>query len=243
LAGWIGLALVGLCLGALGAGGTSLALPALVYGMGLAPHQAVAASLVLVGVSSAIGGALHARKGAVRWRALLTVSPFGLAGAAIGASLSPLLSGGALLLCFGALVCVIGVRLWREAPPPIAALPRHSWLGAASLGIGLLTGLLGNGGGFLLVPALLRFGGLPIREAMATSLLASALNCAVAFAGHVSWQRTAPPALPLMLAVTVAGMWVGVEIAQRTRPEALRRAFAALLLLLGAWMVLRQLAL
>jgi uncharacterized membrane protein YfcA len=237
LTGWLGLIAAGFCLGFLGAGGTSVSLPVLVYGLQLRPHEAVAASLVLVGGTSGIGAAWQGVQGLVRWRMAIALAPFGLLGAALGARGSYLLSEVALLRCFGLLLILIAVRLWHDSARDARGLVHRAPLAASCLGIGLLTGALGNGGGFLLVPVLAKYGGLPWREAMATSLAISFLNCAVAFAGHSGQQTLSARLLLGMLAVATAGLGLGVAAARRAEPQRLKKWFAALLALLGLWML------
>ncbi|HAX44239.1 MAG TPA: hypothetical protein DCY80_16960, partial [Solibacterales bacterium] len=159
LTGALCLFAVGVSLGWLGAGGTAIALPALVYVVGIEAHRAVALSLLLVGGASVFGVALHARKGLVKWRAALAFAPAGILGAVAGSRVSYLLSGRALLLSFSALLVVIAWRILSERGGE--APPRRHWWGtsAAGLGIGWVGGMLGVGGGVVVVPAPLWGGG------------------------------------------------------------------------------------
>lgn len=233
---------MGVSLGWLGAGGTAIALPALVYVVGMEAHAAVALSLLLVGGASAFGAALHHRKGLVRWRAAVAFAPAGIVGAVAGSRVSYLLSGRALLLSFSGLLVVIAWRILREQG--IEQARRRAWpvTAAAGLGIGVITGMLGVGGGFVIVPALAWGAGLAFREAVATSLVVIAANSAAAFTGHA--LRGAPPAgmaLALLVAAA-AGMTAGVHLSHRTDPARLKRYFAFLLLGLAAFMFARNLA-
>jgi uncharacterized membrane protein YfcA len=110
----------------------------------------------------------------------------------------------------------------------------------AGFAIGLLIGLLGVGGGFLLVPAMVYIAGLPMREAVGTSLLVSAINSAAAFAGHAAQQRLAWRAALVLLGCAVAGMTAGVGLSHRTAPARLRRYFAGLLFALAGYLVWRN---
>jgi hypothetical protein len=243
VAGIAAIALVGVSLGWLGAGGTAIALPILVYAVGIEPHQAVAFSILLVGGVSAYGVVLHARKGAVRWREAFAFAPCGIVGALLGSRVSYLLSGRALLLSFSVLLAVIGGRmLLDQRNQAIEQHPRHLLvLSLCGLGIGAMTGVLGNGGGFVIVPALVYLAGLGMREAMATSLAVIAINSAAAFAGHASQRQPEwSVALPLLISAA-AGMTLGVGLSHRTDPGGLRRYFALLLLGLGAFMAWKNL--
>lgn len=147
LTGALCLFVVGVSLGWLGAGGTAIALPALVYVVGIEAHAAVALSLLLVGGASVFGVVLHARKGLVRWRAALAFTPAGILGALAGSRLSYLLSGRALLLSFSVLLAVFA---WRMLSEQGGEAPRRRawWVTTfAGLGIGVVTGMLGVGGG------------------------------------------------------------------------------------------------
>lgn len=241
LTGAICLFFVGVSLGWLGAGGTAIALPALVYVVGLEPHRAVALSLLLVGGASVFGVILHHRKGLVRWRAALAFTPAGILGALAGARLSYLLSGRAILIAFSLLLLVISWRILREKSIESARRRSLPVTAAAGLAIGVITGMLGVGGGFVIVPALVWGAGLAFREAVATSLVVIAANSAAAFTGHALRQ---PPPLPLaliLLAAAAAGMALGVQLSHRTDPARLKRYFACLLLALAAFMLARNL--
>jgi uncharacterized protein len=226
----------------MGAGGTAIALPALVYVVGVEAHGAVALSLLLVGGASVFGAALHHRKGLVRWRAALAFAPAGIVGAVAGSRVSYLLSGRALLLAFSVLLVVIAWRILREQG--IEQARRRAWpvTAGAGLGIGVITGMLGVGGGFVIVPALVWGAGLAFREAVATSLVVIAANSAAAFAGHA--LREAPPAglALVLLGAAASGMKAGVHLSHRTDPARLKRYFAFLLLGLAAFMFTRNLA-
>lgn len=235
---------VGVCLGWLGAGGTAIALPVLVYWVGLDPHEAVAVSLLIVGGSSAYGSVLYARSNCVRWRPALAFLPFGAVGAYLGSRWSYLLSGRTLLLAFGALLTFIALRMLTENEDPRDEKPHQPhrmWIGAAAAGIGIVTGLLGVGGGFLVVPAMVYLAGLGMRESIATSLVVVAGNAAVAFAGHLTRQRMEVGQLIFLLAAAMVGMTAGVALSHRTNPVHLKKAFAILLLALAGYMAVRNL--
>jgi hypothetical protein len=230
-------------LGLTGAGGSILTLPALVGAAGLAPHQAVAASLISVGGSAAVGAATHARDGRLRFRAAL---PFALvAGAAAlgGGRLGRMLPARALMIAFGTLALFVGWRVLRgsrsrAADTEVSTAPPgrvRARLVASALAVGLLSGVLGVGGGFLIVPALIAAAGLGLPEAIATSLAVIALNCAGALAGTLStlealpWGRVLPFA-----AASILGSRAGARLAGRWPAERLRLAFAALAFAVGA---------
>jgi len=242
LLGALGILAVGVSLGFLGAGGTAIALPVLVYLAGMEPHSAVTFSLMLVGGVSLYGALLHGRKGFVRLPAALAFAPLGILGAAFGSSWSSMLSGRALLLMFSALLAVIAtvMLLDNKSEAHLAGPRRWHWMAVAGFGIGALTGLLGIGGGFVIVPALVYFAGLSMRCAVATSLLVIAINSGAAVIRHAA--QTPPDlrlALPL-LACAAIGMTLGVWLSHRTEPGHLKKYFALFLLALAAFMAIRN---
>jgi len=231
-------------LGLTGAGGSILTLPALVGVAGLAPHQAVAASLLSVGGSAAAGAAAHARDGRLRWRAVLPFAAIAGLAAIGGGRVGRLVPARGLMIAFGALALFIGWRMHRRsatdgagaaAPAAPAARASRSRLVLTALAVGLLSGVLGVGGGFLIVPALVAAVGLALPEAIATSLGVIALNCAGALLGALSgldglpWGR----ALPFVLA-SILGSRAGATLGGRWPVARLRAAFSVLAFAVGA---------
>ena len=238
-------------LGLTGAGGSILTLPALVGVVGLTPHQAVTASLLSVGGSAAAGAATHARDGRLRWRAALPFAAIAGIAAIGGGRVGRLVPARGLMLAFGALALFVGWRMLRgpaagragesgaagSSSTAVAAAsdgaPRAR-LVATALAVGLLSGVLGVGGGFLIVPALVAAVGLALPEAIATSLGVIAINCAGALLGALSgldglpWTR----ALPFVLA-SVLGSRAGATLAGRWPVARLRTAFAVVAFVVG----------
>ena len=224
--------LIGVTLGLLGGGGSILTVPILLYVFLLPPEQAIASSLLVVGTTSAVALLPHARAGRVRWRTGVLFGLASMAGAYFGGRVSSRLPPAALVLAFGAMMLVTAVAMMRKRPastgavePVGAALPlgRIAVQGAA---VGTVTGLVGAGGGFLVVPALVLLGRLPMTAAVGTSLLVIAMNSAAGLAGHLA--RTPLPwgvALPVTGAA-VLGSVLGSRLTGRVSPNALRRGFA-----------------
>jgi uncharacterized membrane protein YfcA len=221
--------LIGLSLGLLGGGGSILAVPVLVYVARLDVHAAIGTSLAVVGATALVGGLAHARAGRVDLRAGLAFGGAGMLGAPLGAQATHAVAARTLMLLFAALILVVGALMLRArgAARPEAAGPHPVAVPAAGFGVGLLTGFLGVGGGFLVVPALTLLAGLPIHRAVGTSLLVIAANAAAGLVGHLG--RGEVP-LGLTAAFTVAataGALVGARMAAGLDPLRLRRAFAA----------------
>jgi uncharacterized membrane protein YfcA len=237
-------AAIGLSLGLIGGGGSIITVPVLVYALGVDAHQAVTMSLAVVGVTSLIGVALHARRGAVDVAAGATFGASGIVGALAGARLTALVSPAVLLLSFAALMLVTAVMMLarrgkdREEP----ALHRKSAVKAvlAGLAVGVLTGFLGVGGGFLVVPALVLFGGLAMKEAIGTSLLVIAINCAAGLVAHLQYGGFDPKIAGLVTLLAAAGTLAGTTLSHRVSPARLKTGFAVFVIAVALFLVARN---
>jgi hypothetical protein len=234
--------LIGLSLGLLGSGGSIVTVPILVYVAGIPAHQAVGMSLVIVGGTSAIGSLLNVRKGNFNLRASAFFSVTGMAGAFIGGRFTHLVPAPVLMLLFGALMLVVGARMLNRSEASIQARQcRPLRCMAVGLAVGLLTGFLGVGGGFLIVPALVLFAGLDMKPAVGTSLAIIAVNSFGGLIGQLQHVDFAPRLTLEFLCAAVVGMFTGTALAGRFSAESLRRGFALCVLLLGAALVARNL--
>lgn len=240
----LGLA-VGLVMGTLGGGGSVLAVPVLVFVLGLDPQEAVTASLVIVGTTAAVAAAGHAR-GGTRWRVALLLAAAGVPTSVLGAALGTRLDGDVLLLGFAVLLLLAAVGMLGGAEDvdgtPPAAPPRWAPPLAAGAAVGALTGVFGVGGGFLLVPVLVLVLGFPMPAAIGTSLVVIALNAAVALgvrAGAVDLDLGV--VVPFTAAAVVAAL-VGTRLSRRLRSEVLSRGFGVLLVVVAVWTGARGLA-
>jgi uncharacterized membrane protein YfcA len=237
-------ALIGLSLGLLGSGGSIITLPVLVYVAHIPVQQAVGMSLVIVGGTSALGTLLNLRQGAFDWRAAAFFSVSGMAGAFVGAKLTHLVSAPMLMFLFGALMLVVGIRMLRNGAAKAAAQKcRPVRCLAVGSAVGGLTGFLGVGGGFLILPALVLFAGLEMKPAIGTSLAIIAVNCVGGLVGQLryvnfDWRLT----LGFLLAA-IAGMFVGSMLAKHLSAAVLRRGFAGCVVLLGFVLAARNLLL
>ncbi|MBW1597775.1 sulfite exporter TauE/SafE family protein [Streptomyces sp. JJ38] len=236
-------AVVGLALGALGGGGSVLAVPALIYLLGFSPVAATSASLLIVSATSLTALYTHARAGNVRWRVGAAFAAAGLLPAALAGAAAARLPQVALTLAFALVATLAALRMLRPAPDPAAAgagAPRVRPVKAAGTGAGLgaLTGLLGVGGGFLAVPALVTVLAFEMPAAVGTSLLvisANSLTSLVTRAGvavPLDWSVIAP-----FTAAAVLGAWDGRRLAARVSVPRLQRLFAAVLLAVAAFML------
>jgi len=236
-------AAIGLSLGLIGGGGSIITVPVLVYVLGVPPHRAIGMSLAVVGSTALVGALLHHRKGSVSWRTGALFAASGIVSAYLGSRLTRLVSSPVLMLLFAGLMLVVAtVMLVRrdpgaDAPAHAANLPRAA---LAGLGVGFLTGFLGVGGGFLIVPALVVFGVLGMKAAIGTSLFVIAVNCAAGLLGHLTTGDLDARLTVLVTALAVGGALVGTSLSHRFHPSGLRRIFAWFVVAVALYLVARN---
>lgn len=235
--------LIGLSLGLLGGGGSILTVPTIHYLFGLEAHEAITSSLLIVGVASLAALVPHLRAGRVRIRIGLVFGLSSMISAYAAGRLSRAIAPGVLLVAFGVLMVITAVAmLWpRRAPATRPSAPKAAlgWLVAQGLAVGALTGFVGAGGGFVIVPALVVLVGMPIKEATATSLLVIAMNSFVAFGATVGSVTLDGRVVGAALAAAVVGSVLGGRLVAHVPPARLRRAFgwfvlAMAIVILGA---------
>lgn len=237
--------LVGVSLGLLGGGGSILTVPILVYVIGVPTHEAIALSLLVVGTTSAAALLPHARAAQVRWKMGALFGATSMVGAYGAGKLAHRVPATVLLLLFGTMMLVTAVAMMRprktkervedqDAPLPFFKIVLEG------LAVGAVTGLVGAGGGFLVVPALVLLGGLPMRAAVGTSLLVIAMK---SFAGFAGYLDSVPVDWPLAAAVTTAavlGSVVGGAIAGRVPQALLRRGFAWFVVVMAVFILIQE---
>ncbi len=244
----VGALMIGLALGLLGSGGSILTVPVLVFLLGQDEKLAIAGSLLVVGLIALAGALYGLRAGQVDGRSVLWFGGAGALGAALGAAISAFVPGPVQLAIFGVVMWLAAWTMLRRRAPATesAHSPRaRRWLIADGLGVGGLTGLVGIGGGFLIVPALVGLGRLPMPRAVATSLWIIAINAFVGFVKHLMVLGPARTtldfeALGTIAAIGVAGSIAGQHYGPRLDPATLRKAFAVMLLLIGAAVLWRS---
>ncbi len=221
--------LVGLSLGMLGGGGSILAVPLLVYVAGMDAKAAIATSLLVVGVTSATGAISHARAGRVQWRTGILFGLAGMAGAYAGGRIGTLVDGTWLLLAFAGMMAVTAAAMLRSRPPREPATQDHQMaVGKILLEgvvVGLVTGLVGAGGGFLVVPALVLLGGVPMHVAVGTSLVVIAMKSMAGLAGYLSGIQVDWPLALGVTAAAVVGSVAGGRLVEYVPQDRLRNAF------------------
>lgn len=233
--------LIGLCLGLLGGGGSILTVPVLHYVLGYPVKEAIPMSLVVVGLTSGFGAIGHWRAGTVRWRTALGFGPPAIVGAILGAELGLHVEATTQLTVFAVvmLAAALSMLRGRAGIATAASGPREESrpLGFVTLIgalVGLLTGFVGVGGGFLYVPALAVLAGLAMKEAIGTSLVLILLSCSaglVRYSGNLDldWR-----AIALFTGIAFLGVAAGSRLVPYVSQQTLKRGFAVFLLIMGA---------
>lgn len=237
--------LVGISLGLLGGGGSILTVPILTYVLGMPPREAIAASLFIVGVTSVVGVFSHAKAHRVRWRIGLIFGGAGMVGAFAGGILGGYISGAILMLLFAVMMIATATAMirGRRAAKTIDGEERKLLLSRIivdGLLVGLATGLVGAGGGFLIVPALSLLGGLPMAAAVGTSLLVIVMK---SFSGLTGYLFSVSLNWPLVLAFTAAavvGTFQGTKLAGIVPEQKLRKGFGYFVLAMGAFVLTQE---
>jgi uncharacterized membrane protein YfcA len=235
----LGAVSIGLALGLTGAGGSILTLPVLVYLADLPPRQAVGLSLLIVGSAALVGAWQRARVGEVHLKAAGMFAVSGMAGAILGSKLTHLLSASTLMMSFAGIMILVGLRMLLPTKSELQPAPECRPLRCltAGLAVGFLTGFLGVGGGFLLMPALVRFARLPVKAATGTSLAVIAFNSACGFISHLGEAPTPWLMAAVFSVIAAAGVVVGGKLATKIPEKKLKQVFAFLVLITAAFVI------
>jgi hypothetical protein len=241
--------LIGVLLGLLGGGGSILAVPALMYGVGMPLAAAIPTSLLVVGISSASALLPRLREGHVQWRIAAVFGGAGALAAFAGAAVNRLLPPVIVLIGFALLMVAAGIRMLGDRVPEggACALPSGgvNWRGClpkaigSGLVVGFLTGLFGVGGGFLIIPALVLLLGLPMTVAVGTSLLIIVINSVAGFIAHAGDNPLDYRIVAAFAVAAVAGSLVAGRFATRLPAERLRRWFAYLVFTVAAFVIVQ----
>ena len=237
--GFLFAALIGLALGTLGGGGSILTVPVLVYVLGFDPKLAIAMSLPVVGTAALVGVISHWRAGNVRLQTAALFGSVAMVGSYTGARGSVLLSGRTQLLILGTVMIIAAASMLRSAirdghvAAAVESEPHPAIMLSVGFGVGVLTGVIGIGGGFLIVPALVILGRVPMKAAVGTSLLVIAMNSFSGYLGHYGLEVIPWNFVVRFSAVAVAGILAGTALVKHISTVQLKRAFAVLLVIIG----------
>lgn len=246
--------LIGLSLGLIGGGGSILAVPILVYVLGLNAKTAIAMSLAIVGMVSLIGVIPHWRRGNVNLKTALSFAPPAMVGALLGSRLAalPFVTDTLQLICFAVMMLIASYFMIRKPQTSLSnqvdlARPQkhqssYPWLAIIleGLGVGILTGFVGVGGGFMIIPALVLLGGIPMKEAIGTSLLIISFNSATGFLGYlnqvnINWNLTLT-----FTTVAILGVILGTYFSSKIQGTKLQKAFGYFLIVIAVFILIKR---
>lgn len=247
---WIGALFIGLSLGLLGSGGSILTVPVLVYLVGQDPKVAIAGSLLIVGIISLFSAIPYARQRLIKWRTVVLFGVPGMLGAFLGAWAAHFVSDAVQMLVFSGLMLAASYLMFKPVKLEDASHPTQERalykIAIDGLVVGAITGLVGVGGGFLIIPALVLLGGLSMRLAVGTSLVIIAIKSFVGFAEYlqvlkalqlsIDWQ-----VIGLFSLIGVVGGWLGHQVSSKIDQILLRKIFAVFLVLMGAFILYKNL--
>ncbi|MEH6713907.1 MAG: sulfite exporter TauE/SafE family protein [Paraglaciecola polaris] len=232
--------LIGLSLGLLGAGGSILTVPALTLFLGLDEKSAITSSMIIIGMIAAVGSIRAYRNGALDKRIITSFGIVSLPFAALGARLGIWMPPGSQTVLLVAIMAVVALKMLADKPPVPGKSPSSWALLSAAATVGLITGVVGVGGGFLIVPALVIFAGANMQSAVSNSLLLIVINSATAFASIALSEQS--PELNWLIILTMTGVGAasvlaGQSISSRLDQHKLKRGFSILIVVVAIWLL------
>lgn len=243
----IGALIIGLSLGLFGSGGSILTVPVLLYLLGQDPQVAIASSLLIVAGVSFFGSAQNLTKKLISWRHVLWFGLPGIAGTWLGALAGLFIDSRWQLLVFALLMAVAAVMMWRVRLPNIGVPQQLRVLPvmAEGLVVGIITGFVGVGGGFLIVPALVLLAGLSLPVAVATSLIIIAMKSLVGFIQYYVPMQAAgyvfdPGTIALMIGAGVVGSFAGGWLGRRLPRTLMQKGFAIFLIIMAVVVIVQS---
>lgn len=249
---FIGALMIGLALGLLGSGGSAITVPVLVYLLGHSAKQSIAESMAIVGIIAAVAAVPYARARQIDWKCVRYFGVPGMLGAFMGAWLGSFADGSVQLVVFGAVLVAASLVMLRKTAPDrdnsalastdYGSLPKLIVQGTA---VGIVTGFVGVGGGFLIVPALVLFGHRPMRLAIGTSLVIIALNTTIGFAKNQYYLAVHQAAVDwntiiIFVLIGIAGSMAGKSLNAHLNQPALKKIFAVFLVMIGGLIMVRE---
>lgn len=248
----------GILLGLLGSGGSIVTVPALVYLLGVHPKSAIALSLGIVAITAAFSAINHFRTGNVNLKVAVIFGMCGMVGTYGGTKLGILMP---VLLQLGLFAFVMYAAAYRMLKPKrrFSSIPaddvhgdleimedaeimplRFGLVALLGFAVGVLTGVVGVGGGFLIIPALVVYSGIPMKQAVGTSLVIVAVNSATGFAGYYGVVPVDYALMGTFTTVAIAGGFIGAQFSRHVSPENLKRGFGVFLVLVATYILIRS---
>lgn len=244
---WVGALFIGLTLGLLGSGGSILTVPILTYIVGQETKVAIAGSLMIVGIISLFSAIPYARQKLVKWRTVVLFGVPGMAGAVFGAWLAHFVSDAMQMMVFSALLLTASYLMFKPINLSAADHEERAMYKIAldGLVVGAVTGLVGVGGGFLIIPALVLLGGLSMRLAVGTSLIIIAVKSFAGFVGYLSVLDSLNLSVDwsiigMFSIIGIFGGWLGHKISSRVNQEHLKQGFAIFLIVMGTFILYKN---
>lgn len=236
----------GILLGLFGSGGSIIAVPALLYLLHVGAKPAIAMSLGIVAVTASISAVDHWRRGNVKLPVAAVFGLWGVIGTYAGARLGVRVPASVQLALFALVMYLAAYKMLRPKPAPAGApaadapAPRQGRIALHGLAVGLLTGLVGVGGGFLIVPALVLLSGIPMKEAVGTSLAVVAAKSYAGFIGYLGAVEIDFLLMALFTGVAIAGSFAGAWLCRHLPAEVLKRGFAVFLVFVASYILLKS---
>jgi uncharacterized membrane protein YfcA len=246
--GYLSALIIGLALGLMGGGGSILTVPVFVYILGFGPKISIAMSLAVVGAVAFFGSISHWRHGNVNVRLALIFGTVAMAGTWGGAFLSRYVSGTFQLILFAIVMLLAAGFMFFDTEPDVPSGEREATVRLETLpvialegiAVGVLTGLVGVGGGFLIVPAMVLISKVPMKTAVGTSLLVIAMKSAAGFAEYAQQVEVDYLFVSSFSVLAVVGIFLGSRWVKHIPQQTLKRGFAIFLVVMGTFMLVRE---
>lgn len=245
--GYLSAIFIGLFLGLLGGGGSILSVPIFVYLIGIPPKTAIALSLALVGSVSLIGVLKHWKLGNVNFKIVALFAPFAMVGTFLGAKLSQFFSGSFQLILFAVVMLIAAICMCKQKKEMKTTEKKKSYskkeillIAVEGIFVGILTGLVGVGGGFLIVPALVLLTKIPMKEAIGSSLLIISLKSFAGFYGYLGQVPIDWSFLLIFIVIASMGIFIGTYFIRFISQAQLKKVFAVFLIIMGVFILYKN---
>ncbi len=234
--------LIGLSLGLLGGGGSILTVPILAYVLDMAPKTSIALSLAIVGTTSFIGSITHFKKGNINLKVAAVFGPVAMLGAFLGAKISAHMAGSTQLISFAVIMLLASISMFTSREDTQAQKKELNYLliSLQAIVVGIVTGIVGVGGGFLIVPALVILTGISMKQAVGTSLLIIALNSISGFVGYIDQVVIPWKFLITFTTLTSVGIILGGLLINYIPSKLLKKVFAVFLIMMGFFILFKN---